>query len=84
MTIQLEKDNSMEGLPREIIFSLSKKNMEAQRRFAKLDLNKHQDFLNNVFWRCLMKPTQLLSTNTSNHVKYGGGVVMSRACFVVT
>lgn len=35
----------MEGLPRETLFSLSAKNMAAQCRFAKLDLNKHQDFL---------------------------------------
>lgn len=35
----------MEGLPRETLFSLSAKNMAAQSRFAKLDLNKHQDFL---------------------------------------
>jgi len=39
----------LEGLPGESLYSL-KKNMAARLRFAKLHLNKPQDFWNNVIW----------------------------------
>jgi len=52
MTVQLEKDLSMaclEGLPGESFFSI-KENVAARLMFAKLHLNKPQDFWNKVLW----------------------------------
>lgn len=66
---------------------LSKKNMTAQARFAKMHLNKSQDFQNNIFWTDKTKIEMFGHSTTFNeisaHINYqhGDGGVMSWACF---
>lgn len=65
----------MEGLPRETLFSLSAKNMAAQSRFAKLDLNKHQDFLmsfGDVWWNQHSFSAETPQTMSSTVVEWWG------------
>ena len=79
---------------------LSKKNMAAQLRFAKLHLNKPQDFWNNVLWTDDTE-VEMFGHNPQQHVwrkpntvhqhkhpmptvKCGGGGVNNWACFAAT